>query len=66
MRRIAELGFETPPAGPSTDFTERWGSLDRLGGLRRDEAAVLGNRVEPADSGASPYSATRPANAERD
>jgi hypothetical protein len=45
-RRVADLAFETPPAGPSTDFTERWGSLDRLGSLIRDAEAVEGARVE--------------------
>jgi hypothetical protein len=44
-RRVADLPFETPPAAPSTDFTERWGSLDRLGALIRDAEAVDGARV---------------------
>jgi hypothetical protein len=45
-RRVADLPFETPQAAPSTDFTERWGSLDRLGSLIRDAEAVEGARVE--------------------
>jgi hypothetical protein len=44
-RRVADLPFETPPAAPSTDFTERWGTLDRLGSLIRDAEAVEGARV---------------------
>lgn len=55
-KRVADLDFTTPAAGPSSDFAETWGSLDRIGGMRLDEAAVPGNRVEPSDAGPSPFS----------
>ncbi len=62
-RRVADLPFETPPAAPSNDFTERWGSLDRLGSLIRDAEAVEGARVvelpeDPRPAEPSPASST--------
>ena len=59
IRRVADLSYTTPADRPSSDLTERWGSLDPLGGHVRSQAAVLGNRVSiESAQAASPYSGT--------
>jgi len=58
IRRVADLAYTTPADRPSSDLTERWGALDRLGGFVRGQAAVLGQRVPIAEQVSSPYSGT--------